>query len=108
MRIAVLAPLTAPLLTADVHGSHSVVVDVARGLAERGHAVLLVCAEGSNIPDLPIATVPSPGRRRSRLLPGTTPRVLEAPMRDTVERAVALVRAHQPDAVTQHAFDADA
>jgi hypothetical protein len=29
-------------------------------------------------------------------------------MRTSVERAVALVRAHQPDAVTQHAFDADA
>jgi glycosyltransferase involved in cell wall biosynthesis len=108
VRIAVVAPLTAPLLTADVHGSHAVVVDVARGLAERGHAVLVVCAEGSNVPDLPLATVPSTPGRRSRLLPGIAPRVLEKPMRDTYERAFSMVRAHQPDAVTQHAFDADA
>ncbi len=107
MRIAVLAPLTAPLLAADVHASHAVVVDVARGLAERGHAVVLVCADGSNIPDLPLATVPAPGRR-SRVLRGRHPRVLEAPMRETVERAVAMVVGHQPDAVTQHAFDPDA
>ena len=108
MRIAIIAPLAAPLLTADVHGSHAVVVDVARGLAERGHAVVLVCAEGSNIPDLPLATVPSMVPRRSRVLPGTTPRVLEAPMRDTVERAVSIARAHRPEAISQHAFDADA
>ncbi len=108
MRIAIVAPLTAPLVTAEVHGDHTVVVDVARGLAERGHAVVVVCAEGSNIPELPLATVATTERGRARRLPGTGPRVLEAPMREAYERAFARVRAHEPDAVSQHAFSVDA
>jgi glycosyltransferase involved in cell wall biosynthesis len=108
MRIAIVAPLDRPLLTTEVSGEQAVVTDVARGLAERGHAVAVVCAAGSNIPDLPLAPVPSPPGWRSRMLPGSAPRLLQAPMRDSYERAFALARAHEPDAVSQHAFDADA
>jgi glycosyltransferase involved in cell wall biosynthesis len=108
MRIAIVAPLDRPLLTTEPNGEQVVVVDVARGLAERGHAVAVVCAEGSNIPDLPLAPVPSPPGWRSRMLPGSAPRLLQAPMRDAYERAYALVRGHRPDAVSQHAFDPDA
>jgi glycosyltransferase involved in cell wall biosynthesis len=50
VRIAIVAPLVAPLLACQSRGNHALVLDLAAGLAERGHDVTLHAAAGSDVP----------------------------------------------------------
>ena len=47
MRIALTASLVSPIREAEANGPHSVIVDLARGLAARGHEVEIYAAAGS-------------------------------------------------------------
>ena len=58
MRIALTASLVSPILEAEANGPHTVIVDLARGLAERGHDVVVFAAEGSYAPDVDLVEVP--------------------------------------------------
>lgn len=51
MRIALVAPLVAPIAEADgqLGGAQVIVADLARGLARRGHDVTLLAASGSHV-----------------------------------------------------------
>ena len=50
MRLAVVAPLVAPVVPRQSRGNHSVLVDLAVGLARRGHEVVVHAAAGSELP----------------------------------------------------------
>lgn len=109
MRIAFVAPLVAPLSDATSRGSHVVVAQLARAMKERGHEVVVFCAQGSYLKGVELAPV------------AVDPRAADAARvagRRTVESDPALatafeelywhVREWSPDVVSQHAFDADA
>jgi UDP-glucose:tetrahydrobiopterin glucosyltransferase len=50
MRIALLAPLVAPIAPPYLGGAQALLADLAAGLAARGHAVTLYAADGSQVP----------------------------------------------------------
>jgi hypothetical protein len=116
MRIAIVAPLFAPITPVGSHGNHTVIADLARGLAARGHEVSLHAPEGSCVPGVelvPVPTEPSlaeafidPGRRE----PGSVASVASRgrAVRRAFERLFADVAARRPDAISQHAFDVEA
>lgn len=106
MRVAIVAPLVTPVLDAQAFGAHAIVTDLARGLAARGHDVTLHARTGSRVADLRIRTV-EPGAPAAATTP-TGPWHPGTPaMRRAFEEIFAALRAEGPDAVSQHAFDAD-
>ncbi|HXM55977.1 MAG TPA: glycosyltransferase, partial [Candidatus Dormibacteraeota bacterium] len=110
MRIAVVASLVTPLREAQLGGAQAFLTDLARALAARGHEVTVYCARGSELGGVRLVTVPAPeGVERALVMPGGSdpPPPLPA-LRDAFGRLFEAVRADRPDAVTQHAFDAEA
>jgi UDP-glucose:tetrahydrobiopterin glucosyltransferase len=57
MRIALVAPLVSPIAPPYLGGAQVMLADLARGLAEHGHAVTLYAAEGSAVPGVRIITL---------------------------------------------------
>lgn len=55
MRIALLAPLVAPIAPPFLGGAQALLRDLAMGLAARGHAVTLYAAKGSEVPGVKLA-----------------------------------------------------
>jgi hypothetical protein len=84
MKIAVVAPLVASIGTAAAYEDRALLIDLATGLARRGHRVRLYAAEGSCVPGVELVECSSYARLFRRL------------------------RADGADAVSQHAFDAEA
>lgn len=90
-------------------GAQALVVDLAQGLAARGHTVTLHCASGSEVPGVNVreVDVPAAAARSALVHPGRpAARVPE------VDAAIAAMfrdidRSHC-DVVSQHAFDAAA
>lgn len=128
LRIAVVAPLFAPLRSAMPYGPHAFLLDLARSLASRGHEVHVYCAAGSIVPDLQLVEVPvSPlamtalvrpvaerqadrSSRVARPRP-SAPREADAvgnAVRDTFRRAFDAIDQQGADAISGHAFDAAA
>ena len=56
MRLALVAPLVAPIREPHVGGSQAFVADLARGLVHRGHSVHLYAASGSRVTDVDVVT----------------------------------------------------
>ena len=109
MRVAVVASVVTPLREAQLGGAQALLTDLARALAARGHAVTVYCAEGSELAGLRLVTVPAPaGVERARVMPGGAPPEPMPALRGSFERLFAAVRADGCDAVSQHAFDAEA
>lgn len=109
MRIAVVASLVTPLREAQLGGAQAFLTDLARALAARGHEVTVYCAEGSSIAGLRLVTVPAPaGVDAALVMPGSPPPKPLPGLRAAFERLFAAVRRAGCDAVTQHAFDAEA
>jgi glycosyltransferase involved in cell wall biosynthesis len=109
MRIAVIASPVTPLLPAQPGGAQAVVCDIATGLTRRGHDVVLYCAEGSEVDGVKLLTVPRPRDAAAALVMPLGP---PAPRAPGVDAAIAAmfdaVASSDPDAVSQHAFDAAA
>ena len=107
--VALVAPLVSPLCAATPYGNHSIIGDLASGLASRGHAVSVYCAEGSDAIDgarvVEIAVEREARRAFALLDPDRAP--LPA-MRRAFEALFARLREAGHDAVSQHAFDAEA
>lgn len=106
LRVAIVAPLVTPVREAQAFGAHAIVLDLARGLAARGHEVTIHGREGSYAAELTLRTVdPGPSVPAKAATgpwhPGS------AAMRHAFEEVFARIRADAPDAVSQHAFDAD-
>ena len=109
MRIAVVASLVTPLLPVQAGGAQAFVADLARGLARRGHRVHLYCAEGSSLPGVELVLIPvETGIARALVMPGGAPVAPVPELRRGFERLFAELRRRGADAVSQHAFDAEA
>ena len=109
MRIAVVASLVTPLLPVQAGGAQAFVADLARGLAGRGHHVLLYCSEGSRVPGVELVRIPvEAGVARALVMPGGAPGAEVPELRRGFERLFAELRRRGADAVSQHAFDVEA
>ncbi|MHB8399069.1 MAG: glycosyltransferase [Candidatus Limnocylindrales bacterium] len=124
LRIAVVAPLFAPLRSAMPYGPHAFLLDLAGSLASRGHEVRVYCAAGSFVPGVQLVEVPvsplamtalvRPVAERqadrsssvARLRP-SAPRAADA-VRDAFRRAFDAIDQQGADAISGHAFDAAA
>ena len=104
-----MASLVTPLRAALAGGAQAFVGDLARELAGRGHEVRLYCAAGSHVPGVELVPVTVPaGVSAALVMPGgEAPAPLPA-LREGFERLFGEVRRWAPDAVSQHAFDAEA
>jgi glycosyltransferase involved in cell wall biosynthesis len=110
VRIAVVASPVTPLRPAQVGGAQAFVCDLAAGLVARGHDVALHCAEGSDVAGVRLVTVPAPRDAAIALvMPGRSQAPPPAPGVAAALQAMFEAVAHvRPDAVSQHAFDAQA
>jgi len=84
LSIALVAPLVAPIGDPEPYGNHVLLIDLATGLARRGHRVRVYAAEGSRVPGIDVLQFAS------------------------FERLFRRLRSDAPDVVSQHAFDAAA
>ncbi|HEX2766220.1 MAG TPA: glycosyltransferase [Candidatus Limnocylindria bacterium] len=108
MRVALVASLVSPIRPAEANGPHAVIVDLARGLAARGHEATIYAAEGSTadgcrIVEVPVDAAAAAASVRVGGRPSAT--ALRALDRGFV-RLFEEVRADRPEVVSQHAFDA--
>jgi glycosyltransferase involved in cell wall biosynthesis len=87
LRIAVVAPLDAPVCEVTSRGEQIVVADLARAMKDRGHEVMLFCAQGSYLKGV-----------------DTAPVALEG----SYEQLYWHVAQWEPDVISQHAPDPDA
>ena len=98
-----------PLLPAQAGGAQAFVADLAAGLGRRGHRVQLYCAAGSQVPGVelvPIAVDASAAR--ALVMPGGRPAPPNPALRAGFESLFGELRRRGADAVSQHAFDAEA
>lgn len=94
-----------------VGGAQAFVVDLAQGLSRLGHRVTLFCAAGSDVPGVELVevAVDRDAAGAGRVMPGQA--IQPEPPKPLVEgfrRLFAELRARQLDAVSAHAFDAEA
>jgi glycosyltransferase involved in cell wall biosynthesis len=109
MRLAVVASLVTPLRDAQAGGAQAFLTDLARALSMRGHDVTIYCAAGSALRGLRLVTVATPaGVERALVMPAGQPPPAVQGLREAFHRLFAAVRADGCDAVSQHAFDAEA
>ena len=110
MRLAIVAPLVAPIREPQRGGSQAFICDLARGLIGRGHEVRLYAASRSDVPGVPVVDVGVD----SRALSASLYRAAGAAARESgaVETAFAAVysavREDRYDVIHNHAFDAPA
>jgi UDP-glucose:tetrahydrobiopterin glucosyltransferase len=124
VRIAVIAPLFAPVVPAQPYGPNAFLVDLAHGLAARGHRLTVYCAAGSRIEGLRIVTVPvsplvdaarvqpmagSRGRASTAARPpSSVPADVTHAVRDAFDGVFTEIDHVGADVISQHAFDAEA
>lgn len=107
MRIALVASLVSPIRPAEANGPHAVIIDLARGLGARGHAVSVYAAAGSVADGVEIVEFPVEAGAQDAALHvdrSPDPRATAALDRGFA-RLFARVRSDAPDVISQHAFD---
>lgn len=107
-RVVLVAPLVATIgdRSAPLGGAQAILVDIARGLALRGHDVTLVAARGSFVEG--VRTVPvEAGSVRPARFDGSA-RVDDAAQRAAYAQVRLLLKEVDADVVHAHAFDAAA
>lgn len=110
MRIALVAPLVAPIREPHVGGSQAFLADLARGLVQRGHAVQLYAASGSRVGGVEVVDTGVD----HRTLDGTLYRADALRQSDSAAAASAFGAVYAAigegryDVVHNHAFDAPA
>jgi UDP-glucose:tetrahydrobiopterin glucosyltransferase len=109
VRVAVVASLVTPLLPVQAGGAQAFLTDLARGLAGRGHSVLVYCAAGSEVPGVELVEIPVEAAvARAMVMPGGAPAGPVAELRRAFEVLFSELRRRGADVVSQHAFDAEA
>lgn len=109
MRIGVVASLVAPLREAQLGGAQAFLTDLAGALAVRGHDVAVYCAQGSALEGLRLRPTPVPeGITRALVMPAGPPPPALPGLRNAFTSLFQAVRDDRCDAVSQHAFDAEA
>jgi glycosyltransferase involved in cell wall biosynthesis len=105
------ASLVTPVGAGVVGGAQAFLVDLAQGLARRGGAVTVYCAAGSRVPGVELVeiAVDAEAAREGRVMPGRREQP-EAPsgLVDAFGSLFKELRARGADAVSSHAFDAEA
>ncbi len=98
------------LQPAQLGGAQAFLCDLATGLSQRGHEVLIYCAEGSEVPGVDLIEIPvAPGAEQALMMPGSGDEPEASPlMRQAFERLFKELRRLGADVVSQHAFDAEA
>ncbi len=98
------------LQPAQLGGAQAFLCDLAAGLSQRGHEVLIYCAEGSEVPGVDLIEIPvAPGAEQALMMPGSGDEPEASPvMRQAFERLFKELRRLGADVVSQHAFDAEA
>ena len=109
MKVAVVASLVTPLLPVQAGGAQAFLSDLARGLVGRGHSVQLYCAAGSDVPGVELVTIPVEAAvARAMVMPGGARSGPVPELRQAFAALFAELRRRGADAVSQHAFDAEA
>ena len=98
------------LQPAQLGGAQAFLCDLATGLSQRGHEVLLYCAEGSEVPGVDLVEIPvEPSVDQALMMPGSKDEPAPSP---AIGRGFELLfkqlRRLGADVVSQHAFDAEA
>jgi len=98
------------LQPAQLGGAQAFLCDLAIGLSQRGHEVLLYCAEGSEVPGVNLVEIPvAPGSEQALMMPGSRDEPAPSPvMRRAFDHLFETLRRRGADVVSQHAFDAEA
>jgi len=98
------------LQPAQLGGAQAFLCDLAAGLSQRGHDVLLYCAEGSKVPGVHLIEIPvAPGADQALMMPGSNAEPAASPViRRAFELLFRELRRSGADVVSQHAFDAEA
>jgi UDP-glucose:tetrahydrobiopterin glucosyltransferase len=109
VRVAFVAPLVTAIREPQVGGSQALLADIARGLTERGHDVVVFAASGSQIEG---AEVVDTGVDAETLTPALFRESSDVPATreavDAFARTYDLVRGEPFDVVHNHAFDVPA
>jgi glycosyltransferase involved in cell wall biosynthesis len=108
MRVALIAPFVAAIddQAAQIGGAQSVIADLARGLAGRGHTVTVIAPRGSRVAGATVVDLGVAADPRAALRPGAVGSpVAMAPVFRRVSDWLATADA---DVIHAHAFDAPA
>ncbi len=113
MRIALVAPLIAPLAEPQLGGVQTFLVDLARGLVRRGHDVTVYAPRGSRVDGVTVveAAVDADALRATLVRPGRRPTQDAAAEERAIQAfaaTAALIGSGGFDLVHNHAFDAPA
>lgn len=110
MRIALVASLVAPIKTAEANGPHAVILDLARGLAQRGHATTIYAAAGTSVDGVEVHEVPVDPIARGAAIraDGGAPTAAGPALERGFAELYRRLRRDGPDVISQHAFDAPA
>ncbi|MGE5183836.1 MAG: glycosyltransferase [Acidobacteriota bacterium] len=109
LKLAMIAPLVAPLREPDSYGNHRVIADLARALASRGHDVTVYAAAGSHVHGVRVDTVEVAAvAQRTFALLGTPSSEARVALDDAFARLFEHLRVRGCDVISQHAFDAPA
>jgi glycosyltransferase involved in cell wall biosynthesis len=109
VRVALIAPLVAPIREAQLGGAQAVVSDLARELSRRGHEVVVYASRGSAIDGVSFAPLDlDPAPLQAGLFRAGAEVSAPAPMVAAYERVYRHVRASRFDVVHNHGFDAPA
>src|SRR5260370_1503716 len=110
LKIAVVSSLVTRLQPAQLGGAQAFLSDLATGLSQRGHEVLVYCAEGSELPGVDLVEIPvGPVADQALMMPGSRDEPAASPaMRRAFELLFEELRRLGADVVSQHAFDAEA
>jgi glycosyltransferase involved in cell wall biosynthesis len=110
MRLALIAPLVAPIREPQRGGSQAFICDLARGLIDRGTEVVLYAASGSEVPGVTVIDVGVDSRAMSAsLYRASGGAAAGSPAAEDAFAAVyAAVREDRYDVIHNHAFDAPA
>jgi glycosyltransferase involved in cell wall biosynthesis len=109
LRVALIAPLIAPIREPNIGGAQAVVSDLARELSQRGHDVAVYAAAGSVIDGVAVVPVEvhSDALAQDVFRPGVAG-AASAAMVTAYEAAYDDVAVQRYDAVHNHGFDAPA
>lgn len=109
MRVALIAPLVAPIREPQLGGAQAVVSDLARELTRRGHEVVVYASRGSEIAGVPVAPLDlDPAPLQAALFRADAEAPAPSAMVPAYERVYRHVSEGGFDVVHNHGFDAPA
>lgn len=107
MDVALSASIVSPILDAEANGPHSVIIDLAHGLAARGHRATVYAAAGSRLDGIDLVEINvSRDASAGQVRPGQGAPTID--LSGDFGRMYEAIRRGGHDVLSQHAFDAPA